>query len=156
MKSLQGNERGKEALDLLLLITLLLHKDATSTLGKRGLTPARAAVLWHVRSIGPCLQRELAEVMDVSPRNVTGLVDGLVADDLVTRELHPEDRRATLVTLTRRGTAVVRRMEREQEEFVSALFGDMSASRVNEFVDTLSAVVKRLQELGLGPGWAEE
>lgn len=155
MKSLQQVQRGKEALDLLLLITLLLHRDATSTLGERGLTPARAAVLWHVRRIGPCLQRELANAMDVSPRNVTGLVDGLVADDLVTREPHPQDRRATLVTLTRRGAAVVRRMEREQEEFVAALFGDMAAGRITDFVGTLSAVVKRLQELGLGPGWAE-
>ena len=155
MKSLHQNESGKAALDLLLQVTGLLHKDATSTLAERGLTPARAHVLWRLGQTGPCLQRELAEAMDVSPRNVTGLVDGLVADGFVTREPHPRDRRATLVTLTKRGTSVVRRLQREQEEFVSLLFGAMAPRRVDDFVHTLRAVVKQLQELGLDQGWEE-
>ena len=94
--------------------------------------------------------------MDVSPRNVTGLVDGLVADGFVTREPHPRDRRATLVTLTRRGTSAVRRLEREHEEFVSLLFGAMPTNRVKDLARTLRAVVERLQELGMDSGWEEE
>ena len=94
--------------------------------------------------------------MDVSPRNVTGLVDGLVADGFVTREPHPRDRRATLVTLTRRGTSAVRRLQREHEEFVSLLFGAMSPNRVKDLARTLRAVVERLQELGMDPGWEEQ
>lgn len=156
MKSLQHFELGKEGLGLLLQITLLLHKDATSTLGERGLTPARAAILWHVRQGGPCLQRELADAMDVTPRNVTGLVDGLVEDGYVTREPHPRDRRATLVTLTRRGTSAVRRMEDEQEEFVSLLFGEMGTKNLAGLVESLKVVAERLQELGLDPGWADQ
>ena len=156
MKSLQQNERGQQALDLLLHITVLLHKDATSSLAKRGLTTARAAVLWRLRQAGPCVQRELADALQVSPRNVTGLVDGLVADGFVVREPHPRDRRATLVTLTKRGISAVRRMEREQEEFVSLLFGDMSTSRVTDLARTLAMVVERLQDAGLAPGWEEE
>ena len=156
MKSLQQNEPGREVLDLLLQITGLLHKDATSSLAERGLTPARTTVLWHLGQTGPCLQRELADAMDVSPRNVTGLVDGLVADGFVTREPHPRDRRATLVTLTKRGRAAVQRLQREHEEFVSLLFGGMPASRVKDLARTLRTVVERLQELGMDPGWEEQ
>lgn len=156
MKPLQQNGPGEEALGLLLQITGLLHKDATSSLAERGLTPARTNVLWHLGRSGPHLQRELAEAMDVSPRNVTGLVDGLVAEGFVTREPHPRDRRATLVTLTRRGTSAVRRLEREHEEFVSLLFGAMPTNRVKDLARTLRAVVERLQELGMDSGWEEE
>ena len=156
MKSLQHSELGKEGLGLLLQITLLLHRDTTSTLAERGLTPARAAILWHLKHGGPCLQRELADAMQVSARNVTGLVDGLVEDGYVTREPHPRDRRARLVTLTRRGTSAARRMEQEQDEFVSLLFGAMGTKSLADLVMSLRVVVDRLQELGLGPGWVEQ
>ena len=156
MKLPQHIDQRKRALDLLLEITVLLHRDATLDLGKRGLTPARAAVLWHVRGSGPCVQRQLADVLDVSPRNVTGLVDRLVLDGFVTREPHPWDRRAFLVTLTKRGRSVVTSLEREQEKFVSSLFGDMTNRKLTDLVGSLSSVVERLQELGLGAGWANE
>jgi DNA-binding MarR family transcriptional regulator len=52
-------------------------------------------------------QAALAESMHVTPRNVTGLVDGLVETGFVTPEPHPTDRRATLVSLTTKGRSVV-------------------------------------------------
>jgi DNA-binding MarR family transcriptional regulator len=51
----------------------------------------------------------------VTPRAVTGLVDALVADGLVTREPHPTDRRATLVTLTSRCERLVAQLKRDQK-----------------------------------------
>jgi hypothetical protein len=47
----------------------------------------------------------------VSPRNVTGLVDGLAESGFVTREPHPTDRRATLVALTERARASKAQMD---------------------------------------------
>ena len=43
---------------------------------------------------------ELATALDVSPRNVTGLVDHLETDGLVRRTDDPSDRRSVLVELT--------------------------------------------------------
>jgi DNA-binding MarR family transcriptional regulator len=47
---------------------------------------------------------------------VTGLVDALVAQRLVTREAHPTDRRATLVTLTPRGETLVAQLKRNHKK----------------------------------------
>ena len=46
---------------------------------------------------------ELAEDLDVSPRNITGLVDHLEKDELVERFPDPEDRRAIRVRLAPAG-----------------------------------------------------
>jgi DNA-binding MarR family transcriptional regulator len=46
---------------------------------------------------------DLAESLDVSPRNITGLVDHLEKDGLVERFADPEDRRATRVRLAPAG-----------------------------------------------------
>jgi DNA-binding MarR family transcriptional regulator len=42
---------------------------------ERGLTRARAAVIWWLHERGPVTQRTLSEALRVSPRNVTGLLD---------------------------------------------------------------------------------
>ena len=77
-----------------------------SELGHAGTTPARARLLAVLQCEGPSKMNELSTVLDVTPRNVTKLVDGLEAEGLVARHPHPSDRRATLVSLTDRGALV--------------------------------------------------
>ena len=52
---------------------------------ERGLTRARAAVIWQLQERGPVTQRTLSQALRVSPRNVTGLLDALEAGGYVTR-----------------------------------------------------------------------
>jgi len=54
-----------------------------------------AAALGHQLPLG-----ELAEHLDVTPRNVTGLIDHLERDGLVERVDDPDDRRSTYARLT--------------------------------------------------------
>jgi DNA-binding MarR family transcriptional regulator len=77
-----------------------------SEMGRAGTTPARARLLAVLQCEGPCKMNELSTVLDVTPRNVTKLVDGLEAEGLAMRSPHPSDRRATLVGLTDRGVMV--------------------------------------------------
>jgi hypothetical protein len=71
------------------------QRDATQALGALDLTPSRAHLLWELGQRGPVTQQVLA-ALRVTPRAMTGLVDALVASGLVTREPHPNDRRAAL------------------------------------------------------------
>jgi DNA-binding MarR family transcriptional regulator len=45
--------------------------------------------------------------LDVTPPNVTGIVNRLVMQELVHREEDPEDRRAYNVSVTEKGTALI-------------------------------------------------
>jgi DNA-binding MarR family transcriptional regulator len=142
-------ERHIAALDRMFELFVLLNDDITESLARDGLTVSRAAVVWELRRRGPVTQRDLAEALGVSARTVTGLVDGLAATGFVTREPHPTDRRATLVTLTRRGVTTVKRMERDQQEFARLLFAEMPERRFNCLVAGLDEVVARLRGHGL-------
>src|SRR4051812_26956732 len=68
-----------DALDRLLRVVVVLGDDMTRSLARDGLTDSRAHLLWVLRQSGPTTQRALADAMNVSPRNVTGLLDGLVS-----------------------------------------------------------------------------
>ena len=132
------------ALDRLLEVTFLLNEDATQSLAKEGLTVPRAHLLWLLHHQGPSTQRVLAEALRVSPRNVTGLVDGLVDSGFVTREPHPSDRRATLVSLTERGAASMAQMARDHAALAQLLFGELA--EFEAFAAGLDHVLARLNE----------
>jgi DNA-binding MarR family transcriptional regulator len=142
-------ERFGGALDRILELVVLLNHDMTRSLAERGLTVSRATLLWTLRRTGPCPQRDLAEALSVTARTVTGLVDGLAAAGLVTREPHPTDRRATLVTLTDAGTELVATLEREQAELGGQLFGAMPRARFDGLVAGLDDVLATLHQIGL-------
>ncbi|MGY1743208.1 MULTISPECIES: MarR family winged helix-turn-helix transcriptional regulator [unclassified Blastococcus] len=138
------------ALDRLLEVTVLLGRDMAEGLAAHGLTVPRATLLWHLREHGPSTQRSLADGLGVTPRNVTGLVDGLVEAGLVTREPHPGDRRATLVSFTDRGARLVDEFGAGQAELAGQLVGGLDDDGLAGLVAGLDAVLARLRELVAG------
>lgn len=140
------------ALDRLMELTVLLGEDMTTSLAALGLTTSRTHLLWVLHHGGPSTQRALADALSVSARNVTGLVDGLEATGFVTREPHPGDRRATLVTLTPRAVEVVAQMVQGQQELASQLCGGLGPGVLEGLVAGLDAVLERLRPLVAGAG----
>ncbi len=134
-------------LDALLEVVVLLDADMTASLARDGLTVARTRVLWLVRAQGPVTQRALADLLEVTPRNVTGLVDGLVAGGFVERSPHPDDRRATLVSLTPHAEQVVDRLAEGHGELGEQLFGSMTPEHRRAFADGLAHTLRRLHTL---------
>jgi DNA-binding MarR family transcriptional regulator len=141
------HQRRITLLDQLLEVALLINQDMNSSLGELGLTPARTHLLWELCHRGPSTQRVLADALGVTPRNVTGLVDGLEETGYVTRQPHPRDRRATLVTLTDRGTEVTTRMEQEHEQFARLLFAELPDQQFDALHRGLDHVLVRLREV---------
>lgn len=132
-------------LDRVLELVVVLNDDMAQANEALGLTPSRTHLLWELGQRGPVPQRVLADALKVTPRAVTGLVDALADDGLVTRETHPTDRRATLVTLTARGQTLVRQLKRDHKALARALFAPMSRSDLNSFRRGLGTVIDRLR-----------
>src|SRR5512144_354 len=116
----------RDALGRLFELTVMMSEAMEHDLAKRGLTRASATVISYLHQHGWMRQRELAEALRVSPGNVTGLIDGLQKTGFVTRSPHPSDRRATLVTLTERGTMAAKAMQTDERHFARYLFAESS------------------------------
>lgn len=135
------------ALDRLLEVTVVLGSDMAGHLESQGLTESRAHLLLVLHEHGPVTQRVLADALDVAPRTVTGLVDGLVASGHVTREPHPTDRRATLVTPTADGAEAAGALAEGRLELAEALFADWRPPRLESLVTGLDEVLSTLRAL---------
>lgn len=136
--------RYHEALGLLIQVAMAFNDDMSRSFARDGLTGARAHALWELRRTGPITQRTLADALGVTARTVTGLVDGMVATGFVTREPHPTDRRATLVSLTERGTASMAQMTRDHQGLARLLFEQLDDFEA--FAAGLTHVLNQLNE----------
>lgn len=83
---------------------------------------------------------ELSQRMMVTNGNVTGLVDRLVTEGVITRTRQKSDRRSHIVSMTEKGRRQFARMAKEHENWIAGMFGDLSQ---NEF----TALTKLLGKL---------
>lgn len=134
-------------LDRVLHLALLVQADLARFERAQGLTTARVHLLWVLGEAGPTTQQSLAQALDVTPRNVTGLVDGLVASGHVTREPHPSDRRATLVTPTPLGAQAIADLVASHADLARALFEDVPPERLAIFAEVLEDTTQRFAHL---------
>lgn len=135
-----------QALEKVFELAVVAFEFMERGLADRGLTRARVSVLWNLRVRGPVTQRELAEAIRVTPRNVTGLVDALEGDGFVVRERHPTDRRATLVTLTDKGSAAVAGLDGEFREGSGRLFDGLPDGALEGFLLTAEQLIARIRQ----------
>ena len=107
--------RTVEAMTALRITARLIHQLMDRWADKHGLSEGRLHALFALKS-APERQLplgELADQLEVTPRNVTGLIDHLERDGLVERIDDPADRRLTYARLTIAGA---KRLDGMREE----------------------------------------
>lgn len=147
MHNANNSSLADEALSRLLYATVLMADDMDKGLAERGLTRTRATALWEIAHRTPITQRELANVLKVTPRNVTTLVDALEKDGFVLRKDHPTDRRAIVLDLSEKGRRASERMKREAHEFAQELFGNLETETLKSLLHALDHVTRKLENL---------
>jgi len=123
-------------LSVLGLSRALVDHFATG-MSRHDLSMSRFAVLvrlWQTdRERAPL--NEIAEWCNVSPRNITGLVDGLAAAGLVERVAQHDDRRVTLARLTPAGIRLVERVAAEHWAEQARLLAGVSETDRRTLID---------------------
>ena len=98
---------------------------------RHGLSDGRLRLLFILDGSEMALG-QLAEALEVSPRNVTGLVDGLARDGLVERVPDEHDRRAVRARLTDRGRERLRLVSEEIRLASRAMAGRFTTDELRQ------------------------
>ena len=83
---------------------------------------------------------EVSRQLMVSNGNVTGIVDRLVAEELVARLTKADDRRSTFVRLTRKGLKLFETMAAAHERWVDEMLGGFSDEQSEALIGLLDAL----------------
>lgn len=115
------------------------------------LTMPQLKVLFLVAGGREVTMTQLARSLGMTLSTATGVVDRLVAQGLVRREDHPEDRRLVLVRLTEPGSALVDRLLRSSRARFRLILERLSLDDLRIVARALDA----LYEAALGVSEAE-
>jgi DNA-binding MarR family transcriptional regulator len=88
----------------------------------------------------PQTMSQVSRRLMVSNGNLTGVVDRLVREGLVRREVAAHDRRAQLLSLSEDGAARFRAMAAVHAAWVQELFGDLSREALDDAVGGMHAL----------------
>jgi len=91
-------------------VARMLRADFGARAGRSRFTPVQWRVLGYLSRMEGCLQRELADVVEVRPMTIGRLLERMQAMKLIVRRRDATDRRAQRVYLTARARRAVRTM----------------------------------------------
>jgi len=125
--------------DLLHRLTRRLRRAQAERLAPLGLTPAQERALRMIaRGDEAPRMTELADRLGIVPRSLTTVIDALEEAGLVRREIDPRNRRAILLRLTDRGTAVRDDLREARRRAAEDLFAPLSAADRKTLADLLA------------------
>ena len=109
------------------------------------LTMAQVKCLFFISNQGSTTSRKLAEALKVTPTNITGIIDRLVKQGMVSRTVDANDRRMLILKATIKGEGLVANLrERKRTNFSKVLAG-MSRDELTVLHKGLTSLVKAME-----------
>ena len=104
---------------------------------------------WVLECLSSCegrLMSEIANFLGVSRPAATGLIDRLIAQDLVRRDDIPDDRRTVKISITPKGRQIVKSVWEQKRRTLVKVFSQLSARDRQEYIKIFERVVHILSE----------
>lgn len=141
MKSCQGDPIGR----LIYETTMSLKTYLENRLKPYDLTAEQFHVLKHLVEENGVAQSRLCEAAGKSPANITRILDRLEKKCCTERRNNPDDRRSSLVYLTREGEELMDRVRDELADFEAQITAGLSARKVQEIKDGLRLIRSNME-----------
>jgi DNA-binding MarR family transcriptional regulator len=138
----QGTRSGVELVDQ---IAAELHEmigslrcAGTGRMVKAGISMTHLHILWVLEHHGDVTMSRLAELLDVSLSNATGLVDRMAERGLIDRIRVPNDRRIVLVRPSEQGARIRDEIEAIKQDRLRSILGRLPAARLERVLGAIS------------------
>ena len=131
-----------------------LRCAAAQHLVKSGISMSHVHVLSVLRHHGPMPMSRIAEMLDVSLSNATGLMDRMEERGLIERMRVPDDRRIVLVKPTGAGADALAEMEIVGDELLGSILGRLDATQLHRLTQSLADLreaIRRDPPIRFGP-----
>ncbi len=115
------------------------------------LTIAQLKSLFFISNAGSTSPRLLAAALSVTPSNVTGIVDRLVEQGLVSRQEDPNDRRSLQLRVTDTGESILAALRERRTTHLSAALSRLSLEDLLVVSRGLDLLGRAAEEQEKGP-----
>jgi MarR family transcriptional regulator, organic hydroperoxide resistance regulator len=140
----------KSDVDRVLEAIIYLYTESrriTKEMARRAdLTGPQLTVVKMLEQIGDLSLSELSERIRAQNSTVTGIIDRMEREGLVTRERSREDRRVVFIRLTTKGRKLAEDVPVEPWEIFRSALESLTASETRDLVKILGKVARRVRE----------
>jgi DNA-binding MarR family transcriptional regulator len=136
------SELVQEVVELQRQVGRIIGQHVPSLWIDSGLTITQLRSLFLIGSKGSTNFTKLAEALGVTPSNVTGIVDRLEEQGLVSRTQNPEDRREMTLQATDKGEALVSNLKEAGVKQMTEILSLLSAKELSSLIRGLSAFIE--------------
>lgn len=141
----------KSDVDQVLEAILYLYTESrriTKELAKRAdLTGPQLTVVKLLEAFGDLSLSELSEKIRAQNSTVTGIIDRMERENLVTRERSKEDRRVVYIKLTAKGRDLAREIPVEPMEVFKGALETLTAQEMRDLLRIMTKVAKRVRHI---------
>lgn len=109
------------------------------------LTIAQLKCLFFISNRGSTNSSKLAEALQVTPTNITGIVDRLVNQGLVNRSADARDRRILMLKATAKGEELVASLRERKRSRLSKALAHMSADELTILYRGLDSLARSIE-----------
>ena len=124
-------ELTKEIIELQRRINWDMRQYTLDAWMELNLTIPQLKSLFFIANHGSTNFTKLASALGVTPSNVTGIVDRLVEQGLVSRQENPEDRRMLMLRVTDKGEAIIADLRERRASHMSEILSNLSSEELN-------------------------
>ena len=129
---------------------------SSERMSRQGLSMGHLHAMSLLEGHGEMPMSGLADSLDVSLSNTTGLVDRMEERGLVERHRVPDDRRVVMVRITDKGRETLAEADVLKEELLRSILGALDAprlERVSAALDDIRAALDAVLLLPAGSDW---
>lgn len=112
--------------------------------GRFGITGPQLWALWELGRKAPLSLKDLAAGMHLSPSTVVGVIDRLIAKDLVVRETDQVDRRRVCLSLSAKGHGLIDQAPNPAQDQLIKGLKSLDAKQLRNLSQSLEILVKTM------------
>lgn len=139
----QGSNYMRELIRQLVRNLGLLEKESTSC-GDVSISQCHAIV--EVGRAGEISLNKLAEVLTLDKSTMSRTINNLVENNMVMREVHPDDRRYVAISLTDEGRKLFDDIEGSMQKYYSTVFNYIPENKKEQVLDSLQLLLEAINK----------
>lgn len=133
--------------DLHMALVKTYHAQKNRTrpgMAKIGLSPGQPKVLNYVSKHNRCMQREIADALDIEPATVSQILNNMAQAGLIRRSNSAERKRAESVSITEKGLESLEKWKLLCRELEQESLEGFSKEEADRFLDYLCRMYQNL------------
>jgi DNA-binding MarR family transcriptional regulator len=114
---------------------------------EKGVSLAQSRLLEVIQKTARARWSDIATALGYSPRTITEALDALERDGLITRTPDPEDRRAKILTVTKKGARDLAAAQEVRDQVRKVFFGVLTDGEKDRLLKMLQRMSEAIQAI---------